>query len=145
MFVNLLKREHLLQLASQNPDLHKVSTNPMSLKLPWEENKAAVQQWKEGKTGFPWIDAIMRQLHQEGWIHNVAREAVGCFLTRGCLWISWEEGFKAFDELQLDAEWGMNANCWMSLSCSTYIKQTVPWFCPVEVGKKLDPSASYVR
>ena len=45
-------------------------------------------------TGFPWIDAIMRQLHLEGWIHDVARKAVGSFLTRGCLWISWEEGFK---------------------------------------------------
>ena len=38
----------------------------------------------------------MRQLKQEGWIHHIARQAVGCFLTRGCLWISWEEGFKVF-------------------------------------------------
>lgn len=45
-------------------------------------------------TGFPWIDAIMRQLRSEGWIHDVARRAVGSFLTRGCLWINWEEGFK---------------------------------------------------
>lgn len=45
-------------------------------------------------TGFPWIDAVMRQLRTEGWIHHVAQQAVGCFLTRGCLWISWEEGFK---------------------------------------------------
>ena len=48
----------------------------------------------QGRTGFPWIDAIVRQLHAEGWIHHVARQAIGCFLTRGCLWISWEEGFK---------------------------------------------------
>ena len=46
-------------------------------------------------TGFPWIDAIMRQLRLEGWIHDLARKAVGSFLTRGCLWINWEEGFKA--------------------------------------------------
>lgn len=45
-------------------------------------------------TGFPWIDAIMRQLRSDGWIHDVARRAVGSFLTRGCLWINWEEGFK---------------------------------------------------
>ena len=45
-------------------------------------------------TGFPWIDAIMRQLRSEGWIHDLARRAVGSFLTRGCLWINWEEGFK---------------------------------------------------
>ena len=117
----------------------------MSLQLPWEKNPAALQKWKEGKTGFPWIDAIMRQLRQEGWIHNAAREAVGCFLTRGCLWISWEEGFKAFDQMQLDAEWGMNANCWMWLSCSSYVDGAVAWYCPVEMGKKMDPSGNYVR
>lgn len=48
----------------------------------------------QGKTGFPWIDAIMVQLRQEGWIHHLARHAVGCFLTRGDLWISWEEGMR---------------------------------------------------
>lgn len=48
----------------------------------------------QGQTGFPWIDAIMTQLRQEGWIHHLARHAVACFLTRGDLWISWEEGMK---------------------------------------------------
>lgn len=49
---------------------------------------------KQGQTGFPWIDAIMTQLREEGWIHHLARHAVACFLTRGDLWISWEEGMK---------------------------------------------------
>lgn len=49
----------------------------------------------QGQTGFPWIDAIMIQLRDEGWIHHLARHAVACFLTRGDLWISWEEGMKA--------------------------------------------------
>ena len=44
--------------------------------------------------GFPWIDAIMIQLREEGWIHHLARHSVACFLTRGHLWISWEEGMK---------------------------------------------------
>lgn len=48
----------------------------------------------QAKTGFPWIDAIMTQLREEGWIHHIARHAVACFLTRGDLWISWEEGMK---------------------------------------------------
>jgi deoxyribodipyrimidine photolyase len=46
----------------------------------------------QGQTGFPWIDAIMTQLREEGWIHHLARHAVACFLTRGDLWISWEDG-----------------------------------------------------
>lgn len=48
----------------------------------------------QGRTGYPFIDAIMRQLRQEGWIHHLARHAVACFLTRGDLWQSWEEGQK---------------------------------------------------
>ena len=46
----------------------------------------------QARTGFPFIDAIMTQLRQDGWIHHLARHAVACFLTRGDLWINWEEG-----------------------------------------------------
>ena len=48
----------------------------------------------QGRTGFPFIDAIMTQLRQEGWVHHLARHSVACFLTRGDLWCSWEEGMK---------------------------------------------------
>lgn len=56
--------------------------------------RADVSFLLQAQTGFPWIDAIMTQLRQEGWIHHLARHAVACFLTRGDLWISWEEGMK---------------------------------------------------
>ncbi|MEQ2163374.1 hypothetical protein GOODEAATRI_029383, partial [Goodea atripinnis] len=62
--------------------------------IPWDQNPEALAKWAEGRTGFPWIDAIMTQLRQEGWIHHRARHAVACFLTRGDLWISWESGMK---------------------------------------------------
>ena len=48
----------------------------------------------QGQTGFPFVDAIMRQLCKEGWISSLARQVVGSFLTQGCMWMSWEEGFK---------------------------------------------------
>lgn len=48
----------------------------------------------KGRTGYPFIDAVMTQLRQEGWIHHLARHSVACFLTRGDLWINWEEGMK---------------------------------------------------
>lgn len=64
------------------------------LQIPWDQNPEALAKWAEGRTGFPWIDAIMTQLRQEGWIHHQARRAVACFLTRGDLWISWECGMK---------------------------------------------------
>ncbi len=62
--------------------------------IPWDKNAEALAKWANGRTGFPWIDAIMTQLKEEGWIHHLARHAVACFLTRGDLWISWEEGMK---------------------------------------------------
>ena len=62
----------------------------------------------QGQTGFPWIDAIMTQLREEGWIHHLARHAVACFLTRGDLWISWEDGTSnslVFKLLNADKVW----------------------------------------
>lgn len=60
------------------------------------------QRWKTGRTGFPWIDALMRQLRSEGWIHHLGRHSVACFLTRGGCYISWERGAEVFEELLLD-------------------------------------------
>jgi len=56
------------------------------------------QRWKYGRTGFSWIDALMRQLRQEGWIHHLGRHTVACFLTRGGCYISWERGAEVFEE-----------------------------------------------
>lgn len=79
--------------------------NPICVQIPWDKNPGALAKWANGQTGYPWIDAIMSQLREEGWIHHLARHAVACFLTRGNLWISWEEGMKVFEELLLDADW----------------------------------------
>ena len=99
----------------------------------------------KGHTGFPWIDAIMTQLREEGWIHHLARHAVACFLTRGDLWISWEEGMKVFEELLLDADWSVNAGTWMWLSCSSFFQQFFHCYCPVKFGRKADPNGDYIR
>ena len=48
----------------------------------------------QGQTGYPWIDACMRQLRDEGWIHHVCRQSASCFLTRGDLWIDWQMGLE---------------------------------------------------
>lgn len=61
-------------------------------------------RWREGRTGFPWIDALMRQLKQEGWIHHLGRHSVACFLTRGGCYVSWERGAEVFEELLIDRE-----------------------------------------
>lgn len=84
----------------------EMERNPICLNIPWSEPKQEdLNRWKYGKTGFPFIDAVMRQLLLEGWVHHVARNAVACFLTRGDLWISWEYGLHHFFKYLLDADW----------------------------------------
>lgn len=81
------------------------------------------QRWKYGRTGFPWIDALMRQLRQEGWIHHLGRHAVACFLTRGGCYISWERGADVFEEWLIDHETACNAGNWQWLSCTAFYSQ----------------------
>ena len=91
------------------------------------------------------IDAIMRQLRLEGWIHHLARHAVACFLTRGDLWQSWEDGLKVFEEHLLDADWSLNAGNWMWLSASAYFHQYFRVYSPIAFGKKTDPDGLYIK
>ena len=87
----------------------------------------------------------MTQLREEGWIHHLARHAVACFLTRGDLWVSWEEGLKVFDELLLDADWSVNAGTWLWLSCSSFFQQFFHCYCPVRFGRKADANGDFIR
>ena len=78
-----------------------------------EEAEEYFRRWKEGRTGFPWIDALMRQLKQEGWIHHLGRHSVACFLTRGGCYVSWERGAEVFEEWLIDHETACNVGNWM--------------------------------
>lgn len=90
-------------MGSHTPNFDRMVGNPMCKQIPWDRNPAFLAAWKEGRTGYPWIDAIMTQLREWGWMHHLARHSVACFLTRGDLYISWEEGKEVFEELLLDA------------------------------------------
>ncbi|XP_012284946.1 cryptochrome-1 isoform X2 [Orussus abietinus] len=141
----LLWREFFYCAATKNPNFDRMQGNPICVQIPWDKNGEALAKWANGQTGFPWIDAIMTQLREEGWIHPLARHAVACFLTRGDLWISWEEGMKVFDELLFDADWSVNAGMWMWLSCSSFFQQFFHCYCPVRFGRKADPNGDYIR
>merc|ERR1719232_2385690 len=144
-FGQLLWREFFYTASTKNPNFDRMVGNPICVQIPWEDNPEALAKWASGKTGFPWIDAIMTQLREEGWIHQVARHSVACFLTRGHLWISWVEGMKVFDELLLDADWSVNAGSWMWLSCSSFFTQFFPLFDPVRFGRKADANGDFIR
>jgi cryptochrome len=127
------------------PNYGQMEGNPICRQIPWDNTPPLLAAWKESKTGFPFIDAIMVQLRTEGWVHHLARHAVACFLTRGDLWQSWEAGAAVFDELLLDADWSLNNGNWMWLSCSAFFHQYFRCYSPVAFGKKTDPTGEYIR
>jgi len=90
----ILWRDFFYTVSAYTPNFTIMKGNPICLQISWGSNDEYLSRWSEGKTGYPWIDAIMRQLREEGWIHHLARHAVACFLTRGDLWLSWEAGQK---------------------------------------------------
>lgn len=141
----LLFREFFYLCSYSTPNFDKMLGNPQCKQVPWERNQKLIDAWKYGRTGYPFIDAIMTQLREEGWIHHLARHAVACFLTRGDLWQHWEEGAKVFDLYLLDADWALNNANWQWLSCSNYFYQYFRCYSPVAFGKKTDKEGDYIR
>ena len=103
------------------------------------------QRWKWGRTGFPWIDALMRQLRQEGWIHHLGRHAVACFLTRGGCYVSWERGAEVFEDWLVDHEGACNIGNWQWLSCTAFYSQFYRCYSPVAFPKKWDKEGIFVK
>ncbi|XP_041098433.1 cryptochrome circadian regulator 5 isoform X2 [Polyodon spathula] len=141
----LLWREFFYTAGAGIPNFHCMEGNPVCVQVDWDTNEEHLAAWREGRTGYPFIDAIMTQLRSEGWIHHLARHAVACFLTRGDLWISWEEGMKVFEDLLLDSDWSLNAGNWQWLSASAFFHQFFRVYSPVAFGKKTDKKGDYIR
>ncbi|XP_068734691.1 cryptochrome-1-like [Montipora capricornis] len=141
----LLWREFFYSVAYATPNFNKMEGNPVCLQVQWEDSEEFLEAWTEARTGYPFIDAIMTQLRKEGWIHHLARHAVACFLTRGDLWVSWEEGLKVFEKLLLDHDWSLNAGNWLWLSASAFFHAYFRVYSPVAFGKKTDPFGQYIK
>jgi len=128
----LLWREHFsLLLYSHGDRFTRMEGNPVCRQIDWgavdeEPYRSRLAAWKAGTTGYPAVDAWMRQLRATGWLHHLARHVVACFLTRGDLWVSWEEGRDWFDLCLVDADPALNAANWMWLSCSAFHHQAGP-------------------
>lgn len=137
-----------------------VEGNPVCRFIPWhlqdaedianpppgdEEAAEWFKRWAAGTTGFPWIDALMRQLTEEGWIHHLGRHALACFLTRGGCYISWERGAEVFEEKLLDHEVACNVGNWMWLSCSAFFAQFYRCYSPIKFPQKWDPNGEFIR
>ncbi|KAJ3174829.1 hypothetical protein HK101_010815 [Irineochytrium annulatum] len=152
----LLWREFYYCVAYATAGYERMVDNPVCLLVDWwcaagpvdESNPAATENlkaWSDGRTGFPWIDAIMTQLRKEGWIHHLARHATACFLTRGDLFVSWERGAEVFEELLIDHDPALNVGNWLWLSASAFFHQYFRVYSPVTFGKKYDKNGKYIR
>ncbi|XP_028042985.1 cryptochrome-1 [Bombyx mandarina] len=141
----LMWREFYYTAGTGVANFDKMVGNAICIQIPWTKNDAFLKAWAEGKTGYPFVDAIMRQLKQEGWIHHLARHMVACFLTRGDLWISWEEGAKIFEDYLLDYDWSLNAGNWMWLSASAFFYKYFRVYSPVAFGQKTDKEGVYIK
>lgn len=141
----LLWREFFYYSAVAIPNFDKMKGNPECKQIPWDKDEEKIAAFKHGRTGYPYIDAIMIQLKQIGWIHHLARHSVACFLTRGDLWQSWEEGVKIFDLYLLDSDYSLNNANWQWLSCSNFFFQYFRCYSPVAFGKKTDPDGLFIK
>ncbi len=106
---------YLLSRSVENWDSDVGNSNCKNIE--WDDlDKEKVRLWEEGKTGFPLIDAMMRQLDATGWMHHLGRHAVSCFFTRGQLWQNWKYGRDVFDRKLIDSDWALNNGNWLWLA-----------------------------
>ena len=101
--------------------------------------------WREGRTGFPIVDAGMRQLRREAWMHNRVRMIVASFLVKD-LHVEWQHGARHFQRWLVDGDLASNSHGWQWVAGSgTDAAPYVRVFNPVTQGKKFDPDGDYVR
>ncbi len=110
----------------------------------WLDDPDGLAAWKEGVTGFPLVDAGMRQLRGEGWMHNRARMVTASFLVKD-LGIDWREGARHFFDLLLDGDVAQNIGNWQWVAGTGVDTRPNRIYNPTAQLKKLDPEGEYVR
>jgi deoxyribodipyrimidine photo-lyase len=113
--------------------------------FPWIEDEAALMRWQQGKTGYPIVDAGMRQLWHTGWMHNRVRMIVASFLIKDLL-IHWRAGEAWFWDTLVDADIANNSASWQWVAgCGADAAPYFRIFNPVGQGEKFDPEGNYIR
>ncbi|MCE9625750.1 MAG: DNA photolyase family protein [Deltaproteobacteria bacterium] len=114
-------------------------------RFPWKQDGQALKAWQKGLTGYPLVDAGMRELWTTGWMHNRVRMIVASFLVKDLL-IPWQEGAKWFWDTLVDADLASNTLGWQwTAGCGADAAPYFRIFNPVSQGEKFDPGADYVR
>jgi deoxyribodipyrimidine photo-lyase len=114
-------------------------------RFPWRQDAKALAAWQRGRTGFPFVDAGMRELWTTGWMHNRVRMVAGSFLVKD-LRISWLEGAQWFWDTLVDADLANNTLGWQWVAgCGADAAPYFRIFNPVAQGEKFDPDGAYIR
>ncbi len=113
-------------------------------KFPWTYDRKRLKVWQQGKTGYPLVDAGMRELWNRGWMHNRVRMIVASFLVKDLL-IPWQSGAKWFWDTLVDADLANNTFGWQwAAGCGADAAPYFRIFNPVRQGKRFDPEGKYV-
>jgi deoxyribodipyrimidine photo-lyase len=135
-------RDFFLQLLAANPSLPREDLRPRHDR--WRADDEALARWREGSTGYPIVDAGMRQLAREGWLSNRARLIVASFLTK-TLGQDWRHGAAHFARLLVDADVANNVGNWQWMAGTGVDTRPNRVLNPVRQAKRHDPDGAYVR
>ncbi|HUO22169.1 MAG TPA: deoxyribodipyrimidine photo-lyase [Caulobacteraceae bacterium] len=138
-------REFNHHLLYQHGALHRRNIRREFDAMPWRDDKAGLDAWKQGRTGYPLVDAGMRQLWATGFMHNRVRMVVASFLIKHLL-IDWREGEAWFWDCLTDADEANNPANWQwSAGCGADAAPFFRVFNPTVQGERFDPDGAYVR
>jgi deoxyribodipyrimidine photo-lyase len=138
-------REFAHQLLYHFPQTPTQPLRPEFAAFPWRHNKDWLQAWQRGQTGYPIVDAGMRELWSTGWMHNRVRMITASFLVKDLL-IDWREGARWFWDTLVDADLANNTQGWQwTAGCGADAAPYFRIFNPVIQGQKFDPDGLYVR
>ncbi|MCM8774787.1 MAG: DNA photolyase family protein [Candidatus Omnitrophica bacterium] len=138
-------REFSYYLLYHFPHIHSSGLRRKYDGFPWRDEKHVFKAWQEGKTGYPIVDAGMRQLWRTGWMHNRVRMIVASFLVKHLL-IRWQKGARWFWDTLVDADLANNTMGWQwAAGCGADAAPYFRIFNPVLQGEKFDPQGNYVR
>jgi len=141
----LIWREFFISILAHFPQVRRQSFRPALRQIRWRNEPAEFDAWKNGLTGYPIVDAGMRQLFQTGWMHNRARMIVASFLVKDLL-IDWRWGEAWFMQNLVDGDLAANNGGWQwSAGTGTDAAPYFRIFNPILQGKKFDPRGDYIR
>ena len=138
-------REFYADVLFNNPMTDMDYYAPKFAEMRYDKPGKQFKAWREGKTGYPFVDAAMRQLIVEGWMHNRTRMVVASFLVKD-LHLEWQVGERFFADHLVDYDVASNAHGWQwTAGCGTDASPYYRIFNPIEQGKRFDENGDYIR